>query len=1140
MSFRLWLQRFFRHASHAPIRRRQKRTSSLAVERLEDRTVPSTITSTTTGGNWNTGSTWVGGVAPGASDTAVIATTGGNSVKITAGESVTSVTINSGATLENGPDETGTLTISGNLTITGTFAADSNPGNSDTLSVNLAGNFTDNGTFTAAGSTVFDRVIDVTMNGTSAQTISGTSTADFHNLTINNAAGVTLGSNIQDGVEGATAGTLTVDSGATFNMAAFTISNGSGGNGAFTLDSGGTLGIGSATGIASGTTASGNILATGTRTYSTGGNYTYNGAVNQATGTGLPATVNNLTIANTGTAGSDTVTLGGSITASGGLTLTSGILAAGANTINLNGSGGFTNNASTTALSAGTSTVSFGGTSAQSLGGTFATTFDNLTIADSGGVTLGTSSNPTVDGNLTLSSGTLTAGANTITLDGNWTNNSGTSAFAANTSTVVFAGTTGTSAQNIAGSAATTFDNLTINNSGTSNTIKNAVSPAASLAINGVLTMANSTTFNMNGSNLSAGLLSTSGSGTSVFIEDGVNTDTSTLTLNGSGSQTFAGVIEDGGNPNTHLSLAMSGTGTETLTGINTYTGTTAVNAGNTLYVDGSTVAGSTFTVASSSSSVLGGGKGVTAGTISGPITFSGSGTLSPGDGSNPTGILDTGALTLNSASTYAARINGTTAGSGYDKVVVTGTATLGGATLSLSSSGLTSVVGDTFTILSATLVSGTFAGGNGALFTANGVEFQVSYSSTAVTLTHIAPTVTAVSSTSSGDFTIGATIPITVTYNVPVTVTGTPQLTLNSGGTATYASGSPGTTLTFNYTVLAGQNSSDLDYTSTSALSLNSGTIKDGAGGSASLTLPATGSDGLAAKNIAIGTTAPTVNVTPSGTSTDNSPITFTLTFSESVTGLTAAGITVANGTKGTLSGSGSSYNLPVTPSASGVTVTLQVNASVAHDVFGNNNTASNTASVSYSTTAPTVSVTPSGTSTDSSPITFTLTFSESVTGLSAAGITVTNGTKGTLLGSGTTYTIPVTPSASGVTVTLQVNANAAQDVFGNENTASNTASVSYSTTAPTVNVTPSGTSTDSSPITFTLTFSESVTGLSAAGITVTNGTKGTLLGGGTTYTMPVTPSASGVTVTLQVNASAAQDVFGNENTASNTASVS
>jgi hypothetical protein len=46
--------------------------------------------------------------------------------------------------------------------------------------------------------------------------------------------------------------------------------------------------------------------------------------------------------------------------------------------------------------------------------------------------------------------------------------------------------------------------------------------------------------------------------------------------------------------------------------------------------------------------------------------------------------------------------------------------------------------------------------------------------------------------------------------------------------------------------------------------------------------------------------------------------------------------------------------------------------------------------------------------------------------------------------------------------------------------------------------------------------------------------------LGGGTTYTMPVTPSASGVTVTLQVNASAAQDVFGNENTASNTASVS
>ena len=58
--------------------------------------------------------------------------------------------------------------------------------------------------------------------------------------------------------------------------------------------------------------------------------------------------------------------------------------------------------------------------------------------------------------------------------------------------------------------------------------------------------------------------------------------------------------------------------------------------------------------------------------------------------------------------------------------------------------------------------------------------------------------------------------------------VTGTPQLALNSGGTASYTSGSGTSTLTFTYTVAAGQNSPKLDYTSTSALTLNGGTIFD------------------------------------------------------------------------------------------------------------------------------------------------------------------------------------------------------------------------------------------------------------------------------------------------------------------------
>ena len=79
------------------------------------------------------------------------------------------------------------------------------------------------------------------------------------------------------------------------------------------------------------------------------------------------------------------------------------------------------------------------------------------------------------------------------------------------------------------------------------------------------------------------------------------------------------------------------------------------------------------------------------------------------------------------------------------------------------------------------------------------------------------APTVTGVTSTTAnGSYGVGSVITITVGWSKPVVVTGTPQLALNSGGTASYSSGSGTSTLTFTYTVAAGQNSPKLDYTST------------------------------------------------------------------------------------------------------------------------------------------------------------------------------------------------------------------------------------------------------------------------------------------------------------------------------------
>ena len=114
---------------------------------------------------------------------------------------------------------------------------------------------------------------------------------------------------------------------------------------------------------------------------------------------------------------------------------------------------------------------------------------------------------------------------------------------------------------------------------------------------------------------------------------------------------------------------------------------------------------------------------------------------------------------------------------------------------------------------------------------------------------------VSAVSTTAAANsrYAAGETVPITVTFNGAVNVSGTPQLALNDGGLANYTGGSGTSTLTFTYTVAAGQSAADLDYASTAALLPNGGTIQDLAGNAAVLTLPATGSDGLAARNVAV-----------------------------------------------------------------------------------------------------------------------------------------------------------------------------------------------------------------------------------------------------------------------------------------------
>ena len=117
------------------------------------------------------------------------------------------------------------------------------------------------------------------------------------------------------------------NSGTIINTIHFTVNSGSildmgisypTGNGTFTVVAGGALIMAAPEGITQ-TSLLGNVQVTGTRTFSTSANYTYNASSAQVTGDGLPATVNNLTGDN-----NSNVTLTNTVSVSGILSLTNG------------------------------------------------------------------------------------------------------------------------------------------------------------------------------------------------------------------------------------------------------------------------------------------------------------------------------------------------------------------------------------------------------------------------------------------------------------------------------------------------------------------------------------------------------------------------------------------------------------------------------------------------------------------------------------------------------------------------------------------------------------------------------------------------------------------------------------------------
>ena len=344
--------------------------------------------------------------------------------------------------------------------------------------------------------------------------------------------------------------------------------------------------------------------------------------------------------------------------------------------------------------------------------------------------------------------------------------------------------------------------------------------------------------------------------------------------------------------------------------------------------------------------------------------------------------------------------------------------------------------------------------------------------------------TVVSVSAT-DGFYKVGDTLSISLTFSESVTVSGIPpgilQLALatntNTGvtGVATYTAGSGTKALTFTYNVVAGDDTRNLAYTGTDALSLNNGTIQTRTNLDTNLTLPAVGSanslSGTSAgiSAIVLDTAAP---VFPGAATTSTTPLVRTIAIgSTTATVVYDAAATDA----GRAADTGISYTLDdtdamtfaidadtgvITPAltlASAATYTLTLTAMDEVD---------NVSEPFYLRVVvsdlPIVTLTRIGSgivNSASGALTFELEFSEDVFGFERSDITVTGGSLGTITptpNSATTYTstdiftILATPDAGMGMLTITVAADAATAVNGNNrNTVESTLTQAYDTLA-------------------------------------------------------------------------------------------
>ncbi|MEI8340283.1 MAG: autotransporter-associated beta strand repeat-containing protein, partial [Verrucomicrobiota bacterium] len=259
--------------------------------------------------------------------------------------------------------------------------------------------------------------------------------------------------------------------------------------------------------------------------------------------------------------------------------------------------------------------------------------------------------------------------------------------------------------------------------------------------------------------------LNNGGSKATITVSNGSHTISAPVEMDSDGSVTVVNVAdiltvsgsvsESGGAKN----LTKDGSGTLTMSGVSSYTGTTSVQGG-TLVVSGSLRGTTAVNVSSGAALYLSGSINVAStltvsGTLSaqgalGVIVAASGGRILMGSqpGSATTGRLSATGLTIQSGAQLSMRIGGTTAGTDYDQMSVSGGVSLAGdltgsllngytPTEATFTGGHLNLDGSTFyLVIGASGLSGTFANqtsgnvytGNYATVTIGGQLFAISY----------------------------------------------------------------------------------------------------------------------------------------------------------------------------------------------------------------------------------------------------------------------------------------------------------------------------------------------------------------------------------------------------------------------------